>query len=133
MPWEEALEVIGKVQQEADLRTQPSTGEPLAEGTIARNIQRLLILLFFMAYPPDRSRTVYELEVGRTLRFGHYANGKFKNMEQMKNKADAAWWLHLLPADSKTGDTYGETWDELPDTPIGFLGKGKTLYYYIDL
>jgi hypothetical protein len=133
MPWEEALEVIRKVQQEADLRTQPSTGKPLAEGTIARNIQRLLILLFFMAYPPDRSRTVYELEVGRTLRFGHYANGKFKNVEQMKNKADAAWWLHLLPADYKTGDTYEEVWDELPDTPIGFLGNGKTLYYYLDL
>ena len=133
IPWEEALEVVRKVQQEADLRTQPCKRKPLAERAIARNIQRLLILLFFMAYPPDRSRTVYELEVGRTLVFGHYANGKFKNVEQMKNKADAAWWLHLLPADYKTGDTYEEVWDKLPDTPTGFLGNGKTLYYYIDL
>jgi hypothetical protein len=131
--WEHALKVIRAVQKEADLRTQPSTGRPLAKTTIARNIQRLLILLLFMARPPDRSRTIYELEVDRTFMFGEYKSGKFTPAARMENPKEAEWNLHLLPADSKTGDTYGETWDGSPNTPEGFLANGKTFYYYLDL
>jgi hypothetical protein len=133
IPWEDALKVLRAVQKEADLRTQPSTGIPLAETTIARNIQNLLILLLFMARPPDRSRTIYELEVDRTFMFGQEVNGRFTPAARMKNPEEAVWNLHLLPADSKTGDTYGETWDGSPNTPEGFLANGKTFYYYLDL
>ena len=133
IPWEEALKVLRAVQQEADSRTRLSRGRPLHETNIARNIQRLLILLLFMASPPDRSRTIYELEVGKTFLFGQRKNGVFKPAARMSNPEEAEWYLHLLPADYKTGNTYGEVWDRFPDTPEGFLGNGKTLYYYIDL
>jgi len=134
IPWEDALKVLRAVQKEADLRAQPSNrSTPLAETTIARNIQNLLTLLLFMASPPDRSRTFYELEVGRTFVFGQYKNGKFTAAAKMKNPDEAEWLFHLFPADYKTGDIYGETWDSLPDTPEGFLADGKTLYYYLDL
>ena len=133
IPWEDALRVLRAVQRKADLRTQPSTGRPLAETTITRNIQRLLILLLFMASPPDRSRTVCELEVGRTFVFGQEINGKFTPAARMKNPDEAEWLLHLLPADTKTGNTYGESWDSLPDTPEGFLAGGKTFYDYLEL
>lgn len=133
IPWEDALKALRAVQKEADLRTQPLCSRPLAETTIAVNIQRLLILLLFMASPPDRSRTIRELEVGRTFVFGEYKNEKFTAAAKMKNPDEAEWLLHLLPADSKTGDTYGETWDSFPDTPEGFLADGKTFYYYLDL
>ena len=39
IPWEDALNVIRAVQREADLRTQPATGRPRAEGAIAQDIQ----------------------------------------------------------------------------------------------
>ena len=133
IPWEDALKVLRAVQREADLRTSPCTGRPLAEITIAENIQNLLTLLLFMASPPDRSRTFYELEVGRTFVFGQEINGKFTAAAKMKNPDEAEWLLHLYPADSKTGDIYGETWDSFPDTPKGFLADGKTFYYYLDL
>jgi hypothetical protein len=133
IPWQDALKVLRAVQREADLRTGISRGRPLAETTIARHIQRLLILLLFMASPPDRSRTIRELEVGRTLMFGQEINGKFTPAARVKNPDEAEWLLHLLPADTKTGNTYGESWDRLPDTPEGFLADGKTLYSYLDL
>jgi len=133
IPWEDALKVLRAVQKEADLRTRPCDGRPRTEIAIAQCIRRLLILLLFMASPPDRSRTVCELEVGRTLMFGQEINGKFTPAAQMKNPAEAEWLLHLLPVDTKTGNTYGESWDNLPDTPEGFLADGKTLYYYLDL
>lgn len=65
--------------------------------------------------------------------FGEYKNGKFTPAARMKNPDEAQWYLHLLPADSKTGDIYGETWDSFPNTPEGFLADGKTLYDYLDL
>ncbi len=133
IPWEDALKVLAAVQKEADLRTRPCDGKPLTERTIAENIQRLLILLLFMASPPDRSRTIRELEVDRTFMFGEYKNGKFRPAAKMRSPDEAEWYLHLLPADSKTGDIYGETWDDSPDTPEGFLANGKTFYYYLDL
>jgi len=134
IPWEDALKVLRAVQKEADLRTCPSRrSRPLPETAIARNVQRLLILLLFMASPPDRSRTIYELEVGRTFEFGEYKNEIFTAAADMKNPDEAEWLFHLYHADYKTGDKYGEVWDSLPNTPEGFLADGKTLYDYLDL
>ena len=133
IPWEDALKVLRAVQKEADLEAQPGNGELRTQKAIAKSIQRLLILLLFMASPPDRSRTFRELEVGRTFVFGQYKNEKFTAAAQMKNPEEAEWYLHLLSADYKTGNTYGEVWDKVLDTPEGFLADGKTFYYYLDL
>jgi hypothetical protein len=133
IPWGETKKVILAVQVEADLKTRPSRGIPRTDGSVASSIQTLLILLLFLSQPPDRSRTIYELEVDRTFMFGEYKNERFTPAARMKNPDEAEWYLHLLPADSKTGDTYGETWDSFPDTPEGFLANGKTMYDYIDL
>ena len=133
VPWEDTKKVILAAQVEADLRKQ-SRGRPRTEGAVARDIQKLLILLLFIAQPPDRSRTIYEFEVGRTLRFGRYeGGGHFTDENDLPPNVKAEWWIHLKPEDSKTGDTYGETWDKLDDTPLGFLADGKTLYDYIAL
>jgi hypothetical protein len=133
LPWEETKKVILAVQVEADLRVQPMRGKPRTELSVARSIQKLLVLLLFISQPPDRSRTFYELEVGRTLRFGQYEGGRFTEANALPPNVKAEWWLHLKPKDYKTGDTYGEVWDKLHDTAPGFLADGKSMYDYIDL
>jgi hypothetical protein len=133
IPWEETKKVILAVQVEADLKTQPSTGQPRSDGAVASSIQTLLILLLFLSQPPDRSRTIYELEEGRTLRFGQYKDERFTEAQDLPLNVKAAWWIHLESKDYKTGNTYGEVWDKLHDTVPGFLADGKTMYDYIDL
>ena len=133
IPWEQTKKVVLAVQLEADLKTQPSTDKPRSDGAVARSIQNLLILLLFMSQPPDRSRTIYEFEVGRTLRFGQYKDERFTEAKDLPLNVKAIWWIHLEPKDYKTGNTYGDVWDGLHDTAPGFLGDGKTMYDYIDL
>jgi len=133
IPWEETKKVILAVQFEADLKTRPSTGQPRSDGAVATSIQTLLILLLFMSHPPDRSRTLYEFEVGRTLRFGQYKDERFTEAKDLPLNVKALWWIHLESKDYKTGNTYGEVWDKLHDTVPGFLADGKTMYDYLDL
>lgn len=133
IPWEQTKKVILAVQVEADLTTRPSTGIPRTEGSVAKSIQTLLILLLFLSQPPDRSRTLYELEVDRTLRFGQYKDERFTEAKDLPLNVKAEWWIHLESKDYKTGNTYGEVWDKLNDTVPVFLANGKTMYDYIDL
>ena len=141
--WPELLEVVTKLQFEADsthrfhLRhTRPlQSGLPSIEKVkrtdwaIACCFQRFLILAIMTATPPGRPRDYRELELGRTLLQGVFRDGIFIPKEQMREPAQAEWWIHLMPEDYRTGKCYGEWQGKLPD--IRFAND-KTLYQYID-
>lgn len=132
--WPEALQVLLELQKDADTthRFTKKHGRR-TDGSIARSIQNLLIHLLLIAFPPERSRTIYELKLDRTLKCGIRARGTFIPIERVKDPTLAKWYIHHRSTDYKTGGTYGEVWDEIPDTPIGLLDGGKTFYYYLDL
>jgi hypothetical protein len=141
--WLELLEVVTKLQTEADLthrshlrHTRPlQSGLPAVEKVkrtdwaIACCMQRFLILAIMTATPPGRPRDYRELELGRTLLQGVFRDGVFVPKEQMKDPTQAEWWIYLMPEDYRTGKCYGEWQGKLPD--IRFAND-KTLYQYID-
>ncbi len=95
----------------------------------ANNLQRFLSVALMMALPPTRSRTYYQLEIGRTLIYGIRQGDDIIPVEKMSNSQDARWYIHLTRDDYKTGKIYG-TWNaEVPN--ISFP-NGKTLYWYIE-
>jgi hypothetical protein len=82
-----------------------------------------------MVLPPNRPRTSYELEIGRTFIYGVCAGEEIIPVEKMSNPQNAKWYIHLTRDDYKTGKIYG-TWNaEVPN--ISFP-NGKTLYWYIE-
>jgi hypothetical protein len=94
---------------------------------VGMSYQRFLSLAFFVLIPPDRARTVYELEVGRTLVWGHFQEGIFVATDNQEHPT-AAWFIHLQPEDYKTGAAYGEYWGSIPNESFG---DGTCFYDYI--
>jgi hypothetical protein len=137
--WEKALEVLKKLKKEADLTFLYTPDTTCRSGyarpkrkdiAVAKSLQRFLIVGFFVIIPPDRSRTIQQLEVGRTLLKGKFDGGVFTPAEEMPADSEPEWWIHLLPEDYKTGKRYKEYWGLVPNV---LLGEGKSFYYYIDL
>jgi integrase len=87
--WIDWPEFINCVKQlKAECTPIGKSNQQRSHSAIATSIQRYLIFAFFSAIP-ERSRTVTELELGRTL-----------------VKRDELWYLELGPEDFKTGKTY---------------------------
>jgi hypothetical protein len=84
--WPEFLNCVKQLKAECKLIGKRN--QQRSASVIATSIQRYLIFAFFSAIP-ERSRTVRELELGRTL-----------------VKRDEMWYLELEPKDFKTGATY---------------------------
>lgn len=78
--------------------------------------------------PPDRSRTYYELEIGKTFVSGVFDGSQFIPEDKMKDKSKAELYIHLGANDYKTGKIYGEWWGKIPN--VEFANE-KTLYGYI--
>jgi len=118
LPWSEVLEVIEKVRFEAEMEThkQGNLKENFALSSRAKSLQSFLLLGFFVLVPPPRQREIRELEMGRTLKYGIFENGRFTSFEKMLNPDEAKYYIHLLPEDYKTGDIYGEWLGEFPNT-----------------
>ena len=143
IPWLKVLEVLEKLRVEANLdklnyirrtkvRANGRYGIEERKRTdigIAQSFQRFLLLALITAMPPGRPRVYRELEIGRTLLRGHYESGIFTPVERMKDPKQEKFYLHLMPEDYKTGDTYGEWWGEFPNI---VYSDSKTLYEYID-
>jgi len=98
--------------------------------TIMNDLQRFLSLALMMLIPTDRSRTYYQLEIGKTFVYGLYENNRFTSFDKLENKDQAIWYIHLMPDDYKTGKTYKEYWGLVLDVRFG---KDSTLYQYIDM
>ncbi|MBD2075504.1 hypothetical protein H6F86_16695 [Phormidium sp. FACHB-592] len=138
IPWEEVFEVLKKLQKEADLEfTYHLTGRngrpqkvKRKGGGRAKSIQKFLIIALFTVMPPERSRTIRELELGRTLVCGLSNGSNFIPVEKVQDKKQSKWYIHLSPEDYKTGKAYGEYWGEIPNVKFS---EDKTLYYYINL
>ncbi len=136
IPWERFLEVVEKARLEADMtvtcNVSSQTGtvsySPRPAHAIAHSLQTFLILAFLSVRPPDRSRTLYELEVGKTLLRGKY-DGIFTPVEKLADPAEAEWILRLKPEDYKTGKIYGEFYSVIKNVEFR---DGQKLYDYID-
>lgn len=134
--WEQFVAVVERARWEADM---PDRGYFRKDGSILRerrqdtaiahSLQTFLILAFLAVRPPDRSRTLYELEVGKTLLQGRY-NGVFTPLDKLSDPATAEWILYLQAKDYKTGQAYGEFYTVIPNVEFA---DGKSLYGYIDL
>jgi hypothetical protein len=141
IPWEQVLEVF-KQQQEKVENPYYSQVFKKKDGTthvgrarrkrtaIAVDVQKLLALGFFCFIPPERNRTISELEVGRTLIRGTMENGLFVPMEDMSAPERAKWYLNLTADDYKTGKVYKDYCAPIEDIPLAY---DKTFYSYIQL
>jgi len=94
--WNIYLAAVEQLKQEC--APKGVDGNKRTDTAIASSYQRYLIAAFFAYMPPDRSRTIRELELGRTL-----------------VKEGDEWFIKLSPDDYKTGKTYGEQVTKVPE------------------
>lgn len=140
IPWRQVFDVLKQQQRKADepyaYFTQVSHGKEYLgrnkrpKTAIARDMQTFLILLFFVAIPPDRVQGIQSLELGKTLIQGGFEAGEFIPIERMAIPGEAKWYVQLKSDQYKTGKSYGNYWGEVPNVP---LGQGKSFYDYLDL
>ena len=133
--WETVLMVLEKLRYEANMTYSDSlvNGEHKKKKrpikAIANSMMRFLLLAMFVIVPPDRQRTFRELQLGETLKHGTFKGGMFIPRKKMLNPDEAKFYIHLLPEQYKTGDSYGEWVGELPNTK--FTDK-STFYQYLE-
>ncbi len=96
LDWPKYLACVERLK--AECAPKSSSGAPRNDLAIASSYQRYLIFAFLAYMPPDRQRTLRELEVGRTL-----------------IKREKQWYIHLQPDDYKTGAAYKEQWHLIPE------------------
>lgn len=141
IPWEEAVQSFLQMRQAVDTviaQCEQSRriigkkkGQPKRSlKRVGRDLQRFLIIGLFIVLPPDRNRTVRELEIGRTLLQGRLEGGLFTPAERLPIGTEPRWYIYLGEDDYKTAKFYGESWTEVPDTP---LGNNLGFYHYLDL
>lgn len=110
--WEEALEVLEYLRSLhiADYHIEWNGSDKFKpkDSVRSRYLQEFLLLALCLLLPADRSRTYYELEIGRTFVFGIFKGNKFKPRDYLSEKGE--WFVHLRAEDYKTGKTYGEFW-----------------------
>ncbi|MBD1915745.1 MULTISPECIES: hypothetical protein [Cyanophyceae] len=141
IPWETTIQVLNRLREKLDTalvkyeqsrrKTGPKQGQPTrSRDEVARYLQTFLIVGFFIILPPDRNRTVRQLEIGRTLRSGLIQEGIFTPVERLSSTLQPRWYIYRGPEDYKTGCRYGESWTEVPDMP---MGNGMGFYHYLNL
>jgi hypothetical protein len=131
LPWSDVINVLEKLKFEADLETKKrraSRAKRSLSGN-AKSLQKFVLLGFFTLVPPPRQRVMRELELGRTLKYGLFENGRFIPVERMANPSEAKYYIHLQPEDYKTGDSYDEWLGEFPNVE---LGDGSKFYDYVN-
>ncbi len=114
LDWPEFLACVHHLEQEC----QPvyNYGLKRSPTAIARSVQRYLLFALLAYMPPDRQRTLRELEVGKTL-----VKGCLSRDGIFEARDDGKWFFHLLQTDYKTGKTYGEQWVMVPDILYSYL------------
>lgn len=114
LDWPEFLACVHHLEQEC----QPvyRYGLKRSPTAIARSTQRFLLFALLAYLPPDRQRTLRELEVGKTL-----VKGILGQASLFDAREDGNWYIHLTKIDYKTGKTYGEQWLMIPDILYPYL------------
>ncbi len=107
LDWPEFLACVEYLKKDCAIYT--SDGQPRTGRAIARSYERYLVAALLAYMPPDRQRTLRELEVGRTLVRGTVKNDIFCP------KADGRWYIKLGSQDYKTGRAYKEQTLEVPE------------------
>lgn len=132
--WETVFEVLDRQQQKYEQRfydkARKSDGtvlqrDPRQPTAIACDLQLLLVLCFFTVMPPERNRTICQLELGRTLMQGAIEDGVLVPIENMSRPELAQWHLYLGPKDYKTGEIYGKYLTPIDNMK---LARGQTFY-----
>jgi hypothetical protein len=139
IPWRRVFDVLKAQQRKADepyyyFKQVVNGKEYLGRNkrkpiSIAKDHQKFLILLFFVALPPDRVQGIQALELGKTLIQGTFETGEFIPIERMAEPYEARWYIKLKADQYKSGKAHGNYWGEVPNVP---LGRGKTFYDYLE-
>lgn len=119
------MDVLELRRQKADA-TKSDCGD---KNAIVNDLQTFLSLAFMLLIPVDRSRTYYELELGKTFVYGIYSGGRFTPASLMQDPSTATWYIHLMPDDHKTGFLGREYWTIMPNVQFS---DGQKLYEYIE-
>jgi hypothetical protein len=96
-------------QLESECLPYYNSGLPRTLSAIARSIRRYLICALLCYLPPDRQRTLRELEVGKTLLQGGFRPDGF-----FQPSDSGQWYIWLGKGDYKTAATYGESMKQIP-------------------
>lgn len=134
IPWVQLMEILNKLRKKANTDFHfIKTGEKKykkqrSQSSIYGDLQDFLSLAFITLLPPDRSRTFYSLEIGRTLIKGIYKNNIFTPAEKMPEGSEQKWYINLKPLDYKTGKAHGEFLGEIENFAFS---DGTYFYDYI--
>ncbi|MEA5452962.1 hypothetical protein VB780_30605 [Leptolyngbya sp. CCNP1308] len=138
IPWNDCIRTIEKLRQRYEEKFTYQNSKREKSGihprkrtiyALARDLQNFLSVTLKVVIPPDRSRTYYELELGRTLLYGKFEGRSFTPIERLEDTSQAAWYIHLGIEDYKTGKSYGNYWAPIPNQKFA---DGKKLYDYIE-
>ena len=134
--WEEIEIVCERLRKEANQdfnytkHNINNKGKKLTKKRKAVHIQKFLAIAFFCVMPPDRQRTFRDLTFGETLKYGiRGKNNVFRSYETLEVGETPRYYIHLLPHQYKTGETYGTYWHEINNVQYE---DGKRFYDYLD-
>ena len=126
--WEIVLQCLEELKRRADI-DRKTNGVIKDKESIAKCLEKFLILGMFILVPPSRQRVIRELRIGETLKYGLFKDGVFVPKEKLNNTEEAKYFIHLQPEDYKTGSKYGEWLADFPDV---VFPDGTTFYQYLD-
>lgn len=135
LTWEEILKVREAFKKQVDDHFYYENNDAIfyklntEKSFIAQDFQRFLMLCFLTIIPPIRRRSIAELEMGRTLKYGLFDNSGFTPSKYLKEGQIARYYYHFNVKDYKTGKAYGEFIAELPNKN---LGDGTYFYDYLN-
>lgn len=142
--WEEVIEVEEMQRKAADQRrfrreTGKHSRDKRLTQSIAKDIQKLLVLLFLILIPSDRQQTFRRLQYRESIRvreqvegvfllFGDFVDNEFTHRSKLKNPQQARWWLAVY--EFKEIENYGPFWYPLPNQEFA---DGKAFYEYLEM
>lgn len=100
-----------------------------SEFEMSRSLQKFLAIYFLTVIPTDRIRTIRELKLGKTLKYGIKTELGFVSVDKMSTPEKAKYYIHLESEDYKTGDSHGEFWGEIINC---IFFDGSYFYDYLD-
>ncbi len=113
LTWPEYLACVEFLKDDCGKLT--SEGLPRKEWTIARSYERYLIAALLAYMPPDRQRTLRELQLGKSLIKGVIKQGIVHPTD------NGLWFIVLEPEDYKTGAAYGRQVQKVPERLYPYL------------
>lgn len=146
--WEETIQVLEMQRERADIRhymqllpNQPQKFrlQQKEPAGVAREMQKVLLLMLMTLLPCDRQQTYRRLKFqeslalnqqteGAFILWGDFLNQEFIPRAKMQHPEQAKWWLAVY--EFKTIEKYGPFWYPLPNQQ--FI-DGKTFYEYLEM